>query len=419
MTTWKKVSRSVMWLCVGGMLLPFGVMAQQASQGIKLGGERFTLSPYVSLEWGKDSNIIYDHREIGDYILRVNPGFDLKYIATDWGLLGNAWYSHGWYHEYDTKDYDRWGERLSFYRESPSGLKLVVTQGYTESDQNDSILLDGGDGVWRNRIQFDANAVLSYAFNERLSATVNALFSDMWYGNSSDKYLDLYGWTHWAAGLEIAHKLTERSSLVLSGSYQEYYTGESLFKSDIKNRDATPYGSRSRGYSLMGGLASRLTERVRYRALAGASLYDYAGNSSVAPAYSLDATWLINNRLAATAAGAGYYQPSERSYYQQKTIYTLSAGLTYKPLERVQLTLDGIYRGEENETVDQYARYLADYSRNQYSARLRASYRLQKYVSVFASAEYTIQEINRSVIANYPKDDWDRYLLMVGLSLRY
>jgi len=148
-------------------------------------------------------------------------------------------------------------------------------------------------------------------------------------------------------------------------------------------------------------------------------MYDYGGDTSVAPSCSLDATWVVNNRFALTAAGAGYFQPSERSYYQRKTIYSISGGATYRPARRLQFTLDGIYRGEDNETVNRYSGSMVDYMRNQYTARLRASYQLQKYVSVFASGEYTIQETNRSVISNYPKDDWHRYLLTVGLMLRY
>jgi len=406
-----------MWFLVGGVLLPFGVEAQVASQGLKLGN--LTLRPYVGLDYSYDSNIIFDHNEYGDSIIRINPGLDLKYQGNEWGALANAWYSHSWYTKYDVKDYDRWGERVSIYRESAKGWRFVVGQGYTESDQNDSLQLDGGDGVWRNRLQFDANAALSYAINERLGATISAQFTDMWYGNSTE-YLPLYGWMNWSVGLEVAHRLTERTSLVLAGTYQEYYSGESLFGSNIKNaRDDWRFSNKSEGYSLMGGIASRLTERVRYRALVGASLYDYAGEQSYAPSYSLDATWVVNNRLALTAAGAGYYQPSERSYYQRKTIYSLSAGATYKPLKRLQFTLDGIYRGEDNETLDKYSGYSVDYMRNQYTARLRASYQLQKYVSVFASGEYTIQEVNRSVMANYAKDDWHRYLLTVGLMLRY
>ena len=415
MSKQKMISWSVMWCCVGSVLLPFCAEAQEYSPGIKLKG--LTISPFVNLDLGYDSNIIFGHNETGDKIYRVNPGVDLNYIGNEWGMSANVWYAHSWYHKYDVKDNNRWGERLNFYRESQKGWKLVFGQGYQESDQNDSVVLTDGDGVWRNRRQLDANVALSYEFNERLSATLHAMYSDMWYDNAPLQYQNLYGWSQWSVGGEILHKLTERSSLILSGSYQEYYTGENLLGKNNYKQNNLPFNNTSRGYSLMGGLASRFTERIRYRALAGGSMYDYAGDTSYMPSYSLDATWAISEKWAATVAGAGYFQPSERNYYQQKTIYIISGGMTYRPIRQMTLTLDGVYRGEDNQTVDSYSAYGGkDYMRNQYTARFKVNYRLQKYASVYSSAEYTYQDCDYSVNR---KDEWERYRLTVGLSLRY
>ncbi|MCL1919846.1 MAG: hypothetical protein FWG50_02025 [Kiritimatiellaeota bacterium] len=370
----------------------------------------------MNLDWSLDDNILYSHRKVSDNIWRVNPGVDVKYTGNEWGVAGNLWYAHSWYAQHDVKDIDRWGERLSFYRQSEKGIKIVLGQGYTESDQNDSLLLTDGDGVWRSRRQLDANAVLTYAPSDRMEASIIAMFSDMWYDNAPDKYQSLYGWSTWSLGAEVAHKLTAKTMFMLSGSYQEYYTGENLFGKNFKDNNL-PYSNTSHGYTLMGGLRSLLTERIRYRASVGASLYDYGGNTSVAPSYLLDATWVISDKLAATVAGAGYFQPSERSYYQQKTIYTISAGMTYQPVKKMSLTLDGVYRGEDNQTVDGYSRYGGrDYQRDQYTGRFRVSYRLQRYVSVYGAAEYTYQEANYS---GNRKDDWDRFRLTAGLSLRY
>ena len=411
----RMVFQVIKCFCVGGALLPFYTEAQEYSPGIKLNG--LTISPYVNLDLSYDSNIIFSRDETGDKIYRLNPGFDLRYQGNEWGMNASVWYAYSWYHEYDVKDNHRWGERFNFYRESQKGWKLVFGQGYVESDQNDSRILTDGDGVWRNRRQLDATAALSYEFNERLSATLHAMFSDMWYGNDQDQYQALYGWSQWSVGGEIAHKLTKRSSLVLSASYQEFYTGENLLGNNSYKQSNLPFDNTSHGYSLMGGLTSRLTERVRYRALVGGSTYDYAGDTSYSPSYMLDATWVMNDKWAATVAGAGYFQPSERSVYQQKTIYTFSAGMTYRPMRRMTLTLDGIYRGEDNQTVESYsARGGADYMRNQYTARFRINYRLQKYVSVYGSAEYTHQDCDYLVNR---KDEWERYRLAVGLSLRY
>ena len=407
MTIQKRMTRSIVWFCLIGMMVPFSVNGQEYSPGIKLNG--LTLLPYVNIEMAYDSNIIFDGtRKWDDLFYRVNPGVNLNYQGNEWGLIGNLWYAHSWYQEYTKKDYDRWGERLSIYRESVKGWKLVLSEGYTESDQNESwYYSDSGDGVWRSRRQLDFSAALTYAFNERFSAGLNVMYSDIWYANRTDNLGALFGWEQWGIGGEISHRLTERTRVLVTAAYHEYYT---------EAKDAT-FSRTSRNYSLMGGLMSELTERIRYRAVIGASLYEYGGESTATPSYTLDASWVISKKLAVTVAGAGYFQPNERTGNQQKTVHTLSGGMTYRPLNRLTLTLDGIYRGEDNQTIGATAGAPVkwnDYSRNQYTIRARANYRLQKYVSVYGSAEYTLQESNRST-----KDDWDRFLLTVGLSLRY
>lgn len=405
MSVQKMVRKSVAWSCLGGVLLSFSAGAQQASQGIRLLDDKLTISPAVDIGVMYDSNIIFNHTDTGDFIYRVNPSLNMKYVGTDWGMMGNAWYAHNWYDKYDVKDNHRWGETYGISYDSPKGVRGFLRESYIESDQNDSWSLNDGDGIWRNRMQFDVVGGISYDLSERLSATLHGMYSDIWYENDSNAYYPLYGWKQWSLGGELAHKLTERSAVLLSASYQEYFTDGK----DYLNRfDNTSYG-----YSLMGGVMSRATERIRYRALLGATMYDYAGTQSYAPSYMLDATWMISSKLAATVAGASYFQPSERDYTQRRTVYTISGGLTYSPVKRVRLTLDGLYRGDENETVKEYSSAV-DYSRNQYTVRLRASYQLQKYVSVYCAGEYTYQDSNRMV-----QDQWDRYLISVGMSLRY
>ncbi|MCL2103832.1 MAG: hypothetical protein FWH21_02040 [Kiritimatiellaeota bacterium] len=391
------------WGALSCLLLPFSAEAQDYTQGFRY-QDRLMISPYVNLEAIFDSNIIYAHDAAGDWIYRLNPGADFFFKGNEWGIVGNVWYAHSWHQKYDEKDEHRFGQRLSAFRESSKGWIVSVGQGYTESDQNDSRTLDGGDGIWRNRVYFDAFGTLSYAFNPKLSAGLTVSFADMWYANKGEKYQVLHGWKQWALGGEVSYALSTRSRFAVIGSYQEYYTG-------AKNMT---FGNLSRNYSLQGGFMSGLTERIRYRALIGASLYDYGGEMSAAPSYTLDASWKISSKLALTAAGAGYFQPSETSFYQKKTIYTLSGGVTYRPIKKVTLTGDAIYRGEDNQTVDKYSSSVADYSRNQYTLRARVSYSLHRYASIYTSAEYTYQDSNR-----LHEQQWDRYRMSVGLSLRY
>ena len=155
------------------------------------------------------------------------------------------------------------------------------------------------------------------------------------------------------------------------------------------------------------------TERISYRALTGVTLFDYAeGDQLTGWTYSLDANWLINKKLALTVAGSSFFQPSEQEVNQAMQVYTLSTGLTYRPIRKLSTRLDLAYRRDENEyptagtkgsgTVEDIV-----------SARLRADYQLMRYVSLYGSMEYTDQMSNDS---DY---EYDQYRGILGLSFRY
>lgn len=407
----KMSSRWMVGCCLGGVLLPFFVNAQEvAPQGIRLLDDRLVLSPYVNLEVIYDSNFNLARKqsargELEDLIYRINPGVNLTYQGDQWGAAGSLWYSYNWYQKYHgSMNTTRWGERLRVYRESPKGWRFTASQGYMESDTYDALYVtEHGNGVWRNRSQFDANGALSYACSERLTLALNAMYSEVWYGWNNQLYGQLISWKQWGIGGDIMHKLTARSSVVLAGMYHEYYTGAKQ----------STFSTTSRGYTLQGGLMSRLTDRVRYRALVGASMYDYGGEQTLAPSYSLDASWVINKKWAMTAAGGGYFQPSEREFNQRKVIYTLALGTTYQPMKRVRLTLDGVYRHEDNQNVANRTSMYGNYQADQYTARFKANYQFLRYASVYGAAEYNLQT------SNMEWDDWERYRLSLGLSLKY
>ncbi|MDD3543738.1 MAG: outer membrane beta-barrel protein [Kiritimatiellae bacterium] len=369
----------------------------QSTSGFKY--NNLTVSPFVNLEYSYDSNVDYDGQENDDSILTINPGVDLTYRGNDWGLDGKAWYGYDKYKEYDDLDQDRYGESLRFYAESPRGLRFILGQNYIKTHQDDSIL-DGGRGIWRERDLHEIMSALSYQISERSSVTLNGMYSDLSYQNDSNQFGNLYGWREWSVGMEVARKLTAKSNLLLSGSYQEY-----------DSDGAQGIDSNSSGYTLMAGFGSRATERISYRALTGASWFDYAnGDQLTGWVYSLDANWIINRKLVWSVAGSSYFQPSEREANQAMQVYVLSTGLSYRPAKRVTTRFDIGMRREENE-----------YSRNnqgavtsdKFSARVRADYRLQKYVSLYGSLTYEEQ------ISDDNADEFDRLRGTVGLNFRY
>ncbi len=371
----------------------------QDTQGFKY--NNLTVSPYVNLEYAYDSNVDRDKDEYDDSILTVSPGVDLTYRGNDWGLTGNAWYGYDEYLDYDDLSGDRYGESLKFYTESAKGWRLVLGESYLKSKQNDSII-DGGRGIWRDRELFELNGALSYQFSERTGVTLTGLHSDLNYMNDSNQYAPLYGWREEVVGLEIARKLTEKSNLLVNGEYQTYES----------NGAKNGVDSSSTGYSLMAGLGSRATERISYRALTGVSWFDYAeGDQLTGWTYSLDADWLISKKLSASVSGSSYFQPSEDQMNQAMQVYTISAGLTYRPMRKLSTHYDLAYRRQDREYSD--VDVGGGGSDDIYSARARADYQLMRHVTVYGSLEYE-KELSDSTYLEF-----DRYLATLGLNFRY
>lgn len=399
MTT--KSSAHALMGVVSAFGISFGVHAQQpASHGFKL--NNLTISPYVNFEVTYDSNVDLNTYEYDDWYLTINPGVDLTYTGNDWGLSGNLWYSYDKYHQYDELDEPRYGESLKGYWESPKGWRFVAGQSYMKSKSNDSIL-DGGRGIWRERDYFDLQGALSYQVSERTGVTLSGHYSDLNYKNDISKYGSLYGWDEWSVGLEYSRKLTQKSNFLLTGTYQEY---------ESEGAKGGRWKRGSEGFSLMAGLGSRATERITYRAVTGASWFDYGEQGNIVGwTYRLDMNWLINSKWAMTVAGSSYFQPSETEVNQSMQVYTISSGVTYRPVRKLTLRGDVAYRREadEYERAGQSAKMVD----NVLSARFRATYHLQQYVSVYAGLEYTDWESD----AKYY--EYDRILGTLGLNLRY
>lgn len=382
------------------LLLGAGYSLAQDSRGFKF--NNLTVSPFVNLEYRYDSNVNYENgSEESDSILRVNPGVDLTYQGDMWGLNGSAWYAHDWYKEMDRLDTDSYGESLEFYRESAKGWRLVLSESYIKSSENDS-LTDGGKGLWRDRNQFDLKGALSYQFSEKTSVTLNGLYSDLSYANDSSQYYPLYGWQEWTAGLELARKLSEKSNVLLNGAYQQY-----------SSDGATQIDDSSVGYSLQAGLGSRATQRIRYHLLTGVGWYNNDDEGAEAGwTYSADASWVINKKWAASLAGSSMFQPSERESNQAVHAYVMSAGLTYKPTRLLSTRFDVAFRREEEQFENGVAGGIQS-TDDMYSVRVRADYQLMRYVTLYGGLEYEDQMSDDST------SEFDRYRATLGLNFRY
>ena len=376
------------------------VAQENQSTGFKF--NNLSVSPFVNLEYAYDSNVDSSSNGRKDSILRVNPGVDLTYKGNDWGLKGNGWFAEDKYIKYNTLDSLSYGDTVSVYKETAGGWRLVLGQSYLKSNQNDSII-DGGNGLWRDRDQTTFNGALSYKVSDKTKVTLTGLYSDLNYINDPKKFTSpLYGWSEEALGLEVARKITEKSNLLVNGGYQ-VYTSDGASKG---------ISSDSTGCSLMAGLGSAATQKIFYHALAGYTLFDYAGGDQLGGwTYTLDSSWVINKKWAATISGSSYFQPSESAQNQASKVTALSAGLTYRPVRKLTTRLDIAGRREE----DQLSKATEQQTTLDFvSIRTRADYELMRFASLYASLEY-----QNETSADDNDAGFDRVRATLGVNLKY
>lgn len=381
-------------LATCGFMAALAAATAQADGGFKF--DNLTVSPYVNLEYKYNSNVENNRHEYADSILHVTPGIDLTYEGNDWGITADLFYGYGKYMKYDELDSRRWGERVKAWWESEGGWRLVLGESYVQSKDSDSII-DGGRGVWRDREQLQFTGALSYS-TERNRFTLDAAYSDLHYHNDPKRYQQLYGWSRWSAGLEFARRLTDKTNFLIGGDIGQY-------NSDGAKHPG--YKDDSSFYTLQAGLGSRASKKITYRLMTGVSWFDYGDEDlMVGWIYTADASWVFNRKLALTIAGSSYYQPSESVANQANKVYTLSAGLTYRPYKKLTGRFDLAWRHEDEVRSSRYNEDLI-------SARIRADYRFAKYMTVYAGFQYDRRFAQTSYY------EYDRCLGLVGLRLSY
>lgn len=354
-------------------------------QGFRFFNQHLTIKPYVAVAYTYDSNIDTTHRRVGDSIFSLNPGADFVWMADRWSLAGNAWYRwNNYVHNNSNMGENSYGEALSYKwttsKPNEKGWSLLLGERYSFINQSDGLDTRSGRGIWRDRQSLNVNGVLERRFTERWHADLMGQYDWLDYKNDTGKYAPLYGWSEWAIGAEVGFAASPWTDILLAGGYADY--------TQHGGHGYRNYSNDSHVWSLQGGLATRATEKISYRALLGASWLDYGGhsNADVGWTYSLSANWRITRQLQWSTLGSSYYQPSERTRGQAIKVYTLSTGLSYLTLgDKMTLSGNIAWRQEDIVYSDRYLGAGNDYDEDFMSVRLGANYILNRWMSLFAN----------------------------------
>jgi len=396
--------------------------------GIKV-GDRLTLTPYVSLSYTYDSNIDSSRHGKSGSSWSINPGISAAYKSDNLQIDGGVFYTYHAYNRYTSQlNSSSYGEMLSLSWQNSlaneAGWSLKVRESYSKISQDDDMSNHNGRGIGRDSQKVTFGGVLERRLNERVHAAVNADYYLMDYDNDVDKYAPLYGWKRAGAGGEIGYAASQWLDFILAANYMWYWQDNNKNRSEVWAGDRDTRGKHisgdSRGWSVMGGVATRASEKLTYRILGGWSKFDYGnGVKSVDGwTYQVSADWQLDveNTTHIMLMGASYYQPSEREYGSAIKVYNLCVGLG-KGLVRNKLraTIDLAYRKETHEYVEYDS---DDIDEDIITARFGLSYNINRIASIFGSIEYQTEMAKGGAVHNNAYD-YDRWRGTVGLRLTY
>ena len=388
--------------------------------GFRFFNNHLTIKPYVSLTYTYDSNIDTSHHGEDDSIFAVSPGADFVWRGEKWSLTGGLWYRYRYYCEYNhDMGENSYGENLSYTYSSSEknekGWTLMLAERYGFYNSSDDLTSQNGRGIWRDREVIDAQGVLERRFTERWHADVQGQYNRIEYKNKTGHYVPLYGWTQYGAGVQAGYAASRWTDLLVAAGYSRYHQASNVRGGPDLSRH---YSSNSDAYSVMAGLGSHMTELITYRALMGASWFDYgdAGDRDCGWTYTLSANWRIHRQVQLSVMGSSFYQPSERYVGQAVKVYTLGGGVSYLTLgDRLNLTANVSWRYEENIYSDDAYTRRQNYDESWLSARLGADYLVNRWMSVFANIMWE-QEWCGNGNNDY---DYDRFRGTLGVRFHY
>ena len=419
----KSTSYSIFALTVAMSVGAFASSSELLSRpaGIKV-GQHMTLRPYVSLSYTYDSNVDSSKHSKAGSCWVVNPGLGAEYKSENWQISGNVWYQyHAYNHYVNQLNESSFGEDLAFKwtnsRPNERGWSLMVSEAFSQVAQDDDMTDHNGRGIGRDRKTFEVAGVLERRINEYWHAAADASYYWLDYDNNVDKYAPLYGWKRTVAGGEIGFAPSKWTDFILAGNYQ-WYTCDNC-------RDRYDYGGRysrdSRGWTVMGGIATRATERISYRLLTGWSRFEFADATSKEDGwtYQLSGKWQLDDEgtWSTMALASSYYQPSEREYGSAIRVDSFSWGLAHSMVRgKLSATADVCYRREDH--TYSYDGNAGDYTDDIFTGRLALNYSLNRFLQLFGSVEYQFDNCSGGE-AGRRDYDYDRFRGTVGLRLTY
>ncbi len=258
--------------------------AEGVERGIKCCNERVTLKPYVSASYTYDSNVDSGkHGKAGSQWI-INPGLGAEYNGDNWAVDAAVWYQYHAYNRYTSQlNQSSYGEslKLKWTNAAPDekGWNVLISERFQQIAQDDDMSNHNGRGMGRDRKELNGEMAVERRINRYLHADLTGDYYLLDYDNNVDKYATLYGWKRLSLGGQLGYTASQWSDILLAANYQWYWQDNDTDRDEWSRGEASSRGRRvrsdSKGWSVMGGLATHATEKLTYKVLAGWSRFEY------------------------------------------------------------------------------------------------------------------------------------------------
>jgi hypothetical protein len=229
----------------------------------------------------------------------------------------------------------------------------------------------------------------------------------------------MYGWNRLTLGSEFGYAHTQWTDFILAANYQWYNQDNNVYHGlNAADMNLANMSSDSDAVSVYGGIASRATERISYRALVGWTKFKYAeGDSNYdGVTYTVSGNWKISDTWNTMFLANSYFQPSEYEYGSSIRVDSISWGIAHSMIRgRLTSTLDFAYR---RETRDYSTTIRSDYDVDTLTTRAGFNYQINRFFTLFSYLEYQFRNYNGSSGSAY-NYDYDRLRWTTGVRLTY
>ena len=427
-------------------------VALAADDGIRVGPLRLSAWGELSLTYDDNARLVVPDGEIHDRTIFENIGDGVRqdqvddyfyeatlglrlYRETDNFLASlNGVYSLRRYFDLDQLDNESVGQEAEIrlgsrelskvsvglreaYRQVFDYEKTAYPDDFTNPDTRAlSLSEDRTERVSRNLL--DLAGIVTWQITEKLGSDFSIAYGVIDYDTEL-----LYDWYDIKGQAEFDYKLTEKTSLLLTGQYGQ--------------QDSDGIQNEPDYYVIRGGFLNRATDKLtfkggvgmgkydRFRRAAGDDTADLGLTNVVQEAAATEETtldyfsfdiagdWDLSQRTKLQVIGRNAVQPAAQYTENAKLVTVASVGISHRLLERFKVAATGSYRNDDYEDPVIVNQERINQEDTIWGAALRLDFEPpNSHLDVYAEAKYE----NRDT--TLPNEDYDQLRLTLGVKVK-